>query len=123
VGSADPIVATPGASTLQTCSTVGTNDVAGDDPKVGVTAHAGDKLTLSVPAGWSILAYEASDHPASGDGAGVTPLVILAEPSTEIKMAVPSRSGRSIVGVVLAIVSDSGQVVGRIEARFQVNVR
>src|SRR5262245_21177707 len=39
VGSADPIVATHGASTLQTCSTVGTNDVTADDPKVGVTAH------------------------------------------------------------------------------------
>jgi hypothetical protein len=35
---------------------------------------------------------------------------------------VPKRSGRSIVDVVLAVVSDSGQVVGRIDARFQVKV-
>jgi hypothetical protein len=37
-------------------------------------------------------------------------------------MSVPARKGRSIVGIVLAVVSDSGQVVGRIEARFQVKV-
>jgi hypothetical protein len=122
VGGADAIVAMPGASTLQTCSTVATNDAAADDPRVGVTAHAGERLTVSVPAGWSILACEAFDRPAAREGANVTPLVVLPAPSANIELPRPPRSGRSIVGVVLAIVSATGQVVGRVEGRFQVEV-
>jgi hypothetical protein len=122
IGGAAPIIATPGSSELRTCSTVGTSDATGEDPKVGVTAHAGDKLTLSGPAGWSILAYQSSDHPAGGEETNPRPLVILPAASTSVQLLVPKRSGRSIVDVVLAVVSDSGQVVGRIDARFQVKV-
>jgi hypothetical protein len=118
----DAIVAAPGSSTLQTCSTAGTSDATADDPKVGVIAHSGDKLTLSVPAGWSILAYQSSERPAGGDETNPGPLVILPAASPSIQMSVPTRHGRSIVSIVLAIVSDGGQVVGRVEERFQVKV-
>jgi hypothetical protein len=122
VGGGDPILAMAGSSTLQTCSTASTSDAAADDPKVGVNAHPGDKLTLSVPDGWSILAYEGFDRAANEDGVNVTPLVILPAPSASVQLSVPARKGRSIVGVTLAIVSGSGQVVGRVEERFQVKV-
>lgn len=121
-GDGEPIIAAQGSTTLSTCTTTLAEDTVGDDPPGVLTARAGDRLTVEVPAGWSILAYEGHDRPARGEGANVTPLVVLAAPAATIKLPVPGRAGRSIVGVSLSIVSQGGQVVGQIEARFQVQV-
>ena len=116
------IVATPGSATLTTCTTGSASDTVGQDPAVGLTARAGDRLTVSVPPGWVILAYEGSDRPAVGEGANVTPEIVTTTGPSQVEMPIPARSGRSVVGVTLSIVSADGRVVGRIEALFQVEV-
>jgi hypothetical protein len=41
---------------------------------------------------------------------------------SQIEMPIPTRSGRSVVGVHLSIVSADGRVVGDVSASFQVEV-
>jgi hypothetical protein len=122
VEQAAPIIATPGSTIIATCTTTSVTDSVGEDPPAAVTANAGDRLTVSVPVGWSILAYEGFDRPAVGEGANVIPQVILPTPTQEVDVPGPNRPGVSVVGVNLAVVSDGGQVVGSVEARFQVAI-
>jgi hypothetical protein len=121
-GAGESIVATEGSSTMSTCSTSSVTDTVGTDPEVGLIVRRDDVLTLEVAPGWSILAYEAYDRAASEESANVTPVVVLPSPAATIRLPVPPRKGRSIVGVTLSVVSASGQVVGQVGARFQVQV-
>jgi hypothetical protein len=121
LGDDPPIVAAPGSATVSTCTTTSVTDTVGSDPTVMLAARAGDRLTVSVPAGWSILAWEGSDHPVAGEGTNVIQGVAQ-NPGPSIEIPVPSRSGQSDVGLTLSVVSDGGQVVGTVEARFRVEV-
>jgi hypothetical protein len=116
------IIATPGSSTLSTCSTTLASDTVGDDPVVGLGAHRGDRFVVSVPAGWVILAYEGFDRPTVGEGANVTPTLATSTRPSQVEMPIPTRPGRSIVGIHLSIASADGRVVGEISASFQVEV-
>jgi hypothetical protein len=78
-------------------------DAVGDDPPGVLTARAGERLTVEVPAGWSILAFEGHDRPARGEGVNVTTSRrSLPAPSARIELPIPERAGRSIVGVLLS---------------------
>ena len=116
------ITATPGAATLTTCTTGSATDTVGQDPAVGLSAHAGDRLTVSVPPGWVILAYQGFDRPSVGEGGNVTPQIVTTTGPAQVDIPIPARSGRSVVGVTLSIVSADGRVVGQVEALFQVEV-
>jgi hypothetical protein len=117
-----PIIATPGSSTLSTCSTGLATDTVGDDPVVGLSAHPGDRFAVSVPAGWVILAYDGFDRPKVGEGSNVTPMLTTSTRPSQVEMPIPTRPGRSVVGVHLSISSADGRVVGEISASFQVEV-
>lgn len=117
-----PIIATPGSSTLSTCSTSLATDTVGDDPVVGLSAHPGDRFAVSVPAGWVILAYDGFDRPKVGEGSNVTPMLTTSTRPSQVEMPIPTRPGRSVVGVHLSISSADGRVVGEISASFQVEV-
>jgi len=121
-GHGAPIIATPGSSTLSTCSTTLASDSVGEDPIVGLSAHPGDRFAVSVPAGWVILAYDGFDRPKAGEGSNVTPTLATSSRTSQVEMPIPTRPGRSIVGVHLSIASADGRVVGDVSASFQVEV-
>jgi hypothetical protein len=120
-GHGAPIIATPGSSTLSTCSTTLASDSVGEDP-IGLSAHPGDRFAVSVPAGWVILAYDGFDRPKAGEGSNVTPTLATSSRTSQVEMPIPTRPGRSIVGIHLSIASADGRVVGEISASFQVEV-
>jgi len=69
-----------------------------------------------------ILAYEGFDRPTVGEGANVTPTLATSTRPSQVEMPIPTRPGRSIVGIHLSIASADGRVVGEISASFQVEV-
>ena len=71
VGGGPGVIATRGPSTLTTCSTTAVADGVPGDPVGEVLANAGDRMTLTLPAGWGFLRWEGSDHAALGEGANV----------------------------------------------------
>lgn len=117
------ILATNGSSGFLTCSTSATSDAAPTDPRAGVAAHPGDLLTLTLSAGWRILRWDGYDHTADGEGANVWPAVDTPERPDRIEVPVPLRSGDSIAGYHLWLVSVDGRAVGGLDILVRVSVR
>jgi len=116
------IVATNGSSGFMTCSTSSSSDAAPADPAVGVAAHPGDLMTLTLSAGWRILRWDGYDHPAGVEGNNVWPAVDTPERPDRIEVPVPVRSGDSIAGYHLWLVSDDGRAVGGLDILVRVSV-
>jgi len=117
------ILATNGSSGFLTCSTAGSSDAAPTDPTVGVVAHPGDLLTLTLAADRQILRWEGYDHPAGGEGANAWPAVDSPQRPSHVAVPVPLRSGNSIAGYHLWLVSIDGRAVGGLDILVRVSVR
>jgi hypothetical protein len=115
--------ATTGSSGFLTCSTSATSDAAPTDPTVGVIARPGDLMTLSMPANWRILRWEGYDHKANGEGTNVSPPIDTPERPSRIEVPVPLRSGDSIAGYHLSLVSADGRAVGGLDILIRVSVQ
>jgi hypothetical protein len=123
VGDGPAIVATPGASTLVTCSmTMASDTVGGGEPPDGLSAHAGDLLRLSLPAGWQMLHWEGFDRPAAGEGGNIWPGADTPDRPGQIDVPVPIRSGDSLAGYTLWVISVDGRVVGQLEVSVRVTI-
>jgi hypothetical protein len=122
VGAGPAIVATAGPSTLVTCTMTSASDTISSEPPNGLSAHAGDVLRLSLPAGWQLLHWEGSDRPAVGEGANVWPGADTPQRPRQIDVPVPVRDGESIVGYTLWVISADGRVVGQLEITIGVTI-
>ena len=116
------IVATRRSSTFTTCTTTAASDAAPKDPTDGLAAHAGDRMTLNLPAGWGFLHREGYDRPAAGQGGNIWPAVDSPERPMHIDVPVPARPGDSIAECGLWIVSLDGRVVGQLDILVRVTL-
>jgi hypothetical protein len=123
VGRAPAIVATAGPSTLVTCSTTSAFETVSSDPPVGLMAQAGDTLSLTLPAGWHLLHWSGFDRPMLGEGGNVWPGADTPDRPREIEVQVPDRSGDSIAGFTLWVISADGRVVGQLEISVVITIR
>jgi hypothetical protein len=121
-GDGPAIVATAGPSTLVTCSTTSAFETVSSEPPLGLMAHAGDSIRLSLPAGWHLLHWEGFDRPAVGEGGNVGPEADTPERPRQIDVPVPRRSGDSIASYTLWVISADGRVVGQLEISFRVTI-
>jgi hypothetical protein len=122
VGDGPAIVATPGASTLVTCSTSSASDTVGTEPPNGLSAQLGDSFRLSLPAGWQLLHWEGFDRPAAGEGGNIWPGAETPDRPGQIDVPVPFRPGDSVAGYTLWVISADGLVVGQLEVSFRVTI-
>ena len=122
VGDGPGILATRGPSTLVTCTISSASDTVSSEPPAGIAATPGDKLILSLPAGWRFLHWEGFDRPAAGDGGNVWTGTDTPERPASIEVPVPARNGDSIAGYTLWVISNDGRVVGQIEITIQVTI-
>jgi hypothetical protein len=117
------ITATNGSSILLTCSTSAVSDAVPADPTVGLAAHPGDHLTLSLPAGWRFLRWAGYDRPAEGEGANVWPAVDTPERPVRIDVPVAVRAGDSIAGYTLWLERADHRVVGQLDILVRESIR
>jgi hypothetical protein len=122
IGGRPGVVATPGSSTLTTCTTTATNDVPSVEPTETLIARAGEKLRLALPAGWGFLRSEGFDTPAAGEGTNVWIPIDTPDRPQQIDLPLPARAGDSFVDYDLWIVSVDGRVVGRIAVEVRVRI-
>jgi hypothetical protein len=122
IGNRPGVVATAGSSTLTTCTTTATNDVASIDPNEILIAHAGEKLRLALPVGWRFLRSQGFDTPVAGEGANVWLPIDTPDRPQQIDLQLPMRGGDSIIGYDLWIVSIDGRVVGQIGVEVRVRI-
>jgi hypothetical protein len=122
VKSGPGVVATRGPSLFTTCSTASASDTVSSEPPTGVSAHTGDALTLALPPGWVIVYWEGFDRPAVGEGGNVWPGRETPNRPGRIDVPVPLRTGDSIAGYLLWVVSADERVVGRIEITVRVTI-
>ena len=115
------ITATSGSSTTMTCSTTGVTDVVGRSPDTPLLADPGDVITLTVPAGWAFTRWEGFDAPVQGEGANVWPPTTVAGRPRSIDVPVPLRSGDSILGLTVVLISDDERTV--VEQALELLVR
>ena len=120
IGKGPGILVTPASSTLMTCTTTSVTDAISSEPTEGLLAHPGDRMSMSLPAGWHFLRWEGSDRPVVGEGANVLQPTDTPDRPTQIEVPVPIRTGDSIVGLSSWVVSADGRIVG--ELGFQVAV-
>ena len=116
------IVATRGSSTFTTCTTTAASDAAPKDPTDGLAAHAGDRMTLTLPAGWGFLHLEGYDRPPGGQGGDISLPVDSPERPMQLDVPVPARPGDSIAEYGLWIVSLDGRVVGQLDILVRVTI-
>ncbi|MEA2576663.1 MAG: hypothetical protein QOD78_251 [Chloroflexota bacterium] len=122
IGAGPAIVATRGSSSVVTCSTVGSDDVAAVDPRQGLVAHPGDVITLSLPAGWRFLHWEGSDRPAAGEGANVWLGAATPARPDRIEVPVPIRPGDSIAAYTLWVIGAEDRAIGNLEILIRVRI-
>lgn len=122
VGGGPAIVATAGPSTLVTCSTTSAFETISSEPPLGLMAHAGDSLRLSLPAGWHLLHWSGFDRPTLGEGGNVRPGADTPGRPQQIDVPVPGRSGDSIASYTLWVISADGRVVGQLEISVVVTI-
>ena len=122
VGDGPAVLATRGPSTMTTCSTTAVADGVPGDPVGEVLANSGDQMTLTLPAGWSFLRWEGSDHPAAGDGGNVWLPVDVAGAPSHIDVPVPLRTGASVANYSLWVVGFDGRVVGQLAISVAISV-
>jgi hypothetical protein len=115
VGRAPAIVATAGRSTLITCSTTSAFETVSSDPPLGLMAQTGDTLRLTLPAGWHLLHWSGFDRPMLGEGDNARTGAETPDRPRQIEVPVPDRSGDSIVGLTIWVISADGRVVGQLE--------
>ena len=94
-----------------TCSTTGVADVVGRSPEVPLLADPGDVITLTVPVGWAFTRWEGFDSPVIGEGANVWPPTTVAGRPRSIDVPVPVRTGDSILGLTVVLISDDERTV------------
>ena len=116
------VVATRGPSLFTTCSTASSSDTVSSEPAAGVSARPGDALTLALPPGWVIVYWEGFDRPVAGEGGNVWPGRETPNRPGRIDVPVPLRTGDSIAGYLLWVVSADERVVGRIEITVRVTI-
>ena len=122
IGAEPAIVATRGSSSVITCSTVGSDDGAAVEPRQGLVAHAGDVITLTLPAGWRFLHWEGADRPAVGEGANVWPGAATPARPDRIQVPVPARPGDSIAAYTLWVIGAEDRAIGNLEILVLVRV-
>jgi hypothetical protein len=122
VGGGPGVVATRGSSTTVTCTTTGSEDVVPARPTTGVSAHVGDRLTLSLPTGWAFLHVESGDGPVTGDGGNVNAPIDTPDLPSQVDVPAPGRLGESIAGLNVWMIRDDGKVVGQLEILAHVQV-
>ena len=122
VGGGPGVVATRGSSTTVTCTTTGSEDVAPARPTTGVSAHLGDRLTLTLPTGWAFLHVEGGDGPVTGDGGNVNAPIDTPDHPSQVDVPAPVRLGESIAGLSVWMIRDDGQVVGQLATLVHVQV-
>jgi hypothetical protein len=120
IGDGPGIPVTPASSTLMTCTTTSVTDAISSEPTEGLLAHPGDRMIMSLPAGWHFLRWEGSDRPVVGEGANVLQPTDTPDRPSQIEVPVPIRTGDSIVGLSTWVVGADGRIVG--ELGFQVAV-
>lgn len=123
VGGGPGIIATSGPSIFAMCSTTAVADGVPGDPVGEVLANSGDQMTLTLPAGWSFLRWEGSDHPAAGDGGNVWLPVDVAGAPSHIDVPVPLRTGASVANYSLWVVGFDGRVVGQLAISVAISVK
>ena len=123
VGRAPAIVATAGPSTLVTCSTTSAFETVSSDPPLGLMAQAGDTLRVTLPAGWHMLHWSGFDRTTLGEGDNARTGADTPDRPRQIEVPVPNRSGDSIVGLTLFVISADGRVVGQLEISVVVTIR
>ena len=123
VGRAPAIVATAGPSTLVTCSTTSAFETVSSDPPLGLMAQAGDTLRLTLPAGWQLLHWSGFDRPMLGEGSNVWTGADTPDRPRQIEVPVPDRSGDSVAGFTLWVISADARVVGQLEISVVVTIR
>jgi hypothetical protein len=121
-GDGPPIVASAGPSTLVTCSTTSAFDSVSSEPPLGITANPGDVLRVTLPAGWQLLHWQGFDRPVVGEGGNVWTGTDTPERPGHIDVPVPARSGDSIAGFTLWVISVDGRVVGQLEISVTVTI-
>jgi len=122
VGNAPGVVATRGSSTTVTCTTTGSEDVIPPKPTQRVSAGSGDRLVLTVPAGWAFLHVEGGDGPVTGDGGNVNAPIDTPDLPARVEYPGPVRQGDSIAGLTVWMIRADGRVVGQLEILVRVSV-
>ena len=123
VGGGPAIPATAGPSTLVTCSTTSAFETVSSDPPLGLMAQAGDTLHVTLPAGWHLLRWSGFDRPLLGEGDNPRTGAATPDRPRQIAVPVPNRSGDSMVGFTLWVISVDGRVVGQLEISVVVTIR
>ena len=122
VGGAPGIVATRGSSTTITCTTTGTEDVVPSKPTQGVSMRRGDRLVLTLPAGWAFLHVEGGDGPVTGDGGNVNAPIDTPDRPSRVEYPGPVRLGDSIAGLNVWMIRADGRAVGQLEILVRVHI-
>jgi hypothetical protein len=111
-----------GSATISTCTTTSQMETVGNDQPIDLPAHAGDRLRLSLPAGWQFLHWDGFDGPVAGEGGNVWPGTDTPDRPVQIDLPVPHRAGPSLARFTLWVISADGRVVGQLDIRFQVTI-
>jgi hypothetical protein len=122
IGDGPAIVVPVGSATLSTCTTTSVMETVGNDQPIDVPAHAGDRMRLSLPAGWQFLHWNGFDGPVAGEGGNVWPGVDTSDRPVQVDLPVPDRAGQSLASFTLWVISADGRVVAQLDIRFQVSI-
>ena len=104
-----------GTSIVSTCSTSATSDAIPVDPTDALHVVTGDLVHVALPTGWHFLYWEGWDRAPGLEGANLTPGGRTPDQPTSIDVAIPSRTGASIIGINAWVLSSDGRVVANIE--------
>jgi hypothetical protein len=112
-----------GSSTVSTCSTTGTDDRADADPTDALLVPGdGGALTVSLADGWQFLWWEGFDTDADGEGANVRLGRETPERPLSIEIALPVRTGDSVLGVSAWAIRADGRAVAQIGGEALIRV-
>lgn len=122
IGDGAPVPATMGSSTTQTCTTTGVADVGELDYPAPLVGDAGDDLTFAVDGDWHIRWIQVFDRDKREESGDTTREGPVAEGPPEVTIPIPARTGNSIVGMTMWVVSDDGRTVAQLNPSTWVRV-
>jgi len=78
------------------------------EPAEPLLIAPGDRIRLSLPAGWQVVRVEVVDRPLNGGPENIAPAIKPDSPSSWVEISSPARSGDSILWFSLDAVTDVG---------------